>query len=52
MSHVPCRFLGDAQVAVQLHARHALEVGAVEIQGDCPFGERDVGILQDRPCFD
>ena len=50
--HVPSGLLGDAQIPVQFHGRYALEVGAVEIEGNSPFRERDVGILQDRTSLD
>ena len=42
VQHEPCGLLGDVQVAVQLHAGHALEAGQAEVDGDGPLAQRDV----------
>ena len=43
------RFLGDAEVAVQLHARYALERRRPEIDRDGPFLQTDPGTVHHRP---
>ena len=37
VQHEPGRLLRDLEVAVELHARHALETGEAEVDGDDPL---------------
>ena len=48
VEHVPRGLLRDAQVAVELHGRHALEVRADLVERYSPLAERQVGALHNR----
>ena len=50
--HVPCRLQSDTEVSVELHARHAFEVRHIEVEGNRPLVERDVGAMQDCTSLD
>ena len=52
MNHVPSRLLRDAQIPVNLHARHALEVRAHEIESNDPLAEFQVTTVHGRPGLD
>ena len=42
MQHEPGRSLRYADVPVQLHAGHTFQAGQAQVDGDCPFLERDI----------
>ncbi len=48
LSQKPGGLLGDSQVAVELHARHALEAGHDQERGDNPVLIADLGAFHDR----
>ena len=52
VQHEPCGRLRDTQIAVQLHARHALEARQAEIDGDGPLAQRDVRSRDGRSSSD
>ena len=45
---MPCAFLGNLKITVQLHAGHALEAGCHEIDGDYPNLVTEFGTLHRR----
>ncbi len=48
VGQVPSGLLGDAEVPVELHAGHTLEVGTHEIGREAPLAEGEVRSLHDR----
>ena len=49
---VPGGLLRDAEVAVQLHARYALEVGGEQVGRDRPRAQRQLRAVHDAPSLD
>ena len=43
MKHLPSGPLGDAQVSLQFHARHAFEIRGNHVNSDNPFLVRQIG---------
>jgi hypothetical protein len=52
MAHEPRGLLGDPQIAGELVRAAALLAGRIQPDRREPLGERDRGILEDRPLLD
>ena len=48
VGHEPGRFLRYVEVPVQLHAAYPLQTGQVQVDGDHPFLQGDLGVRQHR----
>ena len=46
VQHEPGGALRHMDVAVELHAREALDAGAAQVDGDGPLAKRDPGVLE------